>query len=137
MRTLRVLFFAFATLFAGTCIAQGETKVVKYQTAVADPSPWEKEPETELWHLERDALGGKWQLVMAVVDKTIYFTIKIPCDTEQNAVYTWKKGDVTALGTSCTGRRAGMSISHLKSWIEPLPLEVQQTEHSRKVSAKR
>lgn len=129
MRTMRFLFFVILAGFTipGTCLAQSETKVArdKFHNTVADPSPWEKEEESGLWHLERDAIGEQWKMAMAVVDKTVHFTIMLPCENGQSEVYAWKCNDTFAPGTSCSGRPASMSTNHLREWIEPLPKELQ------------
>lgn len=139
MRILRVLFFATAALITtGTSLAQSETKVArdKFHNTVADPSPWDKEAESGLWHLERDALGDKWKMVMGVVGRTIHFTIMIPCENGFNEVYTWKHGSSLGVGTNCAGQKAGMGVAHLEKWVEPLPKEVLRG--SKKIqSAKR
>jgi hypothetical protein len=138
MRILRVLFFVTTFLATSTSLAQGDTKVArdKLSSVTADPSPWDKEEESGLWHLERDALGDKWQMVMGVVGRTIHFTIMIPCENGFNEAYTWKHGDSLAIGTNCAGRKAGIGVTHLGKWIEPLPREV--VRGSKKIqSAKR
>lgn len=125
-------FCFFVSLFllgvpSGVSYAQGETKIAKDPSSMtADPSPWEKEAESGIWHLKRDAPGGKWQMAMGVVDGKIHFTIMIPCENGYNEIYSWKRGDSFAHGKSCTGRNAGMSVGHLKGWIDPLPREVQR-----------
>jgi len=129
MRILRVLFFVTTTLIVtGTSLAQSETRIArdKLSSVVADPSPWDKEAESGLWHLERDAPGEQWKMAMGVVDKTVHFTIMLPCENGQSEIYTWKCNDALAPGTSCSGRPASMSTYHLTEWIEPLPKELQR-----------
>lgn len=136
MRTTRFFIFAILTGFtiAGTCLAQSETKVArdKFHNTVADPSPWEKEVESGLWHLERDAPGEQWKMAMGVVDKTVHITIMLPCESGESVTYTWKCGSTIALGTSCSGREAAMSVMHLEKWVEPIPLELQKICKPRK-----
>lgn len=136
MCTTRFLFFAILAglTISGTCLAQSETKVArdKFSSVVADPSPWEKEEESGLWYLERDAPGEQWKMAMAVVDKTVHFTIMLPCESGESVTFHWKCHDTLARGTSCSGREAVMSVTHLEKWAEPIPLELQKICKPRK-----
>ncbi len=133
-------FCFFVSLFlllgvpSGVSYAQGETKIAKGNlwSMTADPSPWEKDP-TGLWHLERDAPGGKWWMVMAVVDQEVQFSIRLPCRKGKDEVYDWKLGDEIAFGTNCAGRlQAKKNIAPFEGWIDPLPREVLEVIETKK-----